>query len=222
VLLAVVAVAAALALRTGAPSASPLTRKALQEDPLAPTRTPAHYDVTVVVFSDYRCPYCRRLHPLLLELVRTDPHVRLVYRDWPLFGGASVLAARAAIASQWQGRHAAVDGALMRVDGELDAAAVRRAVEAAGANWARVEADVASRRDEINGLLDRTHAQATALGLRGTPGVVVGPYVIPGAVGLADLRRAVRAAREHPDGSAFDGSRAVRDQPRGSRYLASR
>ena len=198
-----VAIAWTHALRSEASPDAGLTQAALQDDPLAPAHAPPGHDVTVVVFSDYRCPYCRRLHPLLLELARTDPRVRLVYRDWPLFGGASVVAARAAIASQWQGRHAAVNDALLRAPGELDVAGVRRAVEAAGADWSRVEADVGARKDEINALLTRTHVQATALGLRGVPAIVVGPYVIPGAVGLADLRKAVTAAREHPDGSAF-------------------
>ncbi|OZA70237.1 MAG: hypothetical protein B7X78_02905, partial [Sphingomonadales bacterium 39-62-4] len=100
--------AIAAALLTLAPTA--IAREtafpAMSEEALAPKTTPKGYDVTVIVFSDYDCPYCKKLHGTLAQLLARDRKVRIVWRDWPIFGEASLLAARAAIASQWQGKHA--------------------------------------------------------------------------------------------------------------------
>ena len=73
-----------------------LSRKAVVDDPVAPKRAGTAYDVTVVEFFDYNCPYCRRMEPVLNALLRSDPKVRIVYRDWPIFGPASREASRAA------------------------------------------------------------------------------------------------------------------------------
>ena len=97
-----------------------LSRKAVIDDPVAPKRAGTAYDVTVVEFFDYNCPYCRRMEPVLNALLRSDPKVRIVYRDWPIFGPASREASRAAVASQWQGRHAAFHGALLASPARLD------------------------------------------------------------------------------------------------------
>jgi protein-disulfide isomerase len=67
--------------------------------------------VTVVEFFDYRCPYCRIMEPRLHELLTQDKSVRLVLKDWPIFGGVSVYAAQVAIAAGWQGKYAPVHDA---------------------------------------------------------------------------------------------------------------
>jgi protein-disulfide isomerase len=60
-------------------------------------------DVTVVEYFDYNCPYCRKLAPSIHALVDSDHKIAVVFKDWPIFGGISVYAARSALASQWQG-----------------------------------------------------------------------------------------------------------------------
>lgn len=102
-----------------------MSRKAVVDDPVAPKRGAAGYDVSIVEFFDYNCPYCRRMKPVLNHLLASDPKVRIVYRDWPIFGPASREAAKAAIASQWQGRHAAFHEALLTSPGKLDSAGIQ-------------------------------------------------------------------------------------------------
>ena len=109
------------------PNGKGLSRKAVMDDPVAPKRAGPGYDVTIVEFFDYNCPYCRRMEPVLDGLLASDPKVRIVYRDWPIFGPASREAARAAIASQWQGRHAAFHEALLTSPARLDSAGIRAA-----------------------------------------------------------------------------------------------
>src|SRR3546814_9096698 len=76
-------------------------------------------------YSDYQCPFCRKIHPALERLAQEDGRVRIVYRDWPIFGPASEEAARMAIASQWQNKHRQFNDALMRTEGKLSSEKIR-------------------------------------------------------------------------------------------------
>ena len=177
-----------------------MSRKAVTDDPVAPKRTRPGYDVTIVEFFDYNCPYCRRMEPVLNNLLASDPKVRIVYRDWPIFGPASREAARAAIASQWQNRHAAFHEALLTSPARLDSAGVRAAATRAKVDWPRLQRDLKAHGAEIDGLLARTNAIAEAIGFNGTPALIVGSQVVAGAVDLPTLRKLVADARAKPKG----------------------
>jgi protein-disulfide isomerase len=168
----------------------------IADNPVAPKRAPQGYDVTIVTYADYQCPFCRKVHPMLERLAREDGKVRIVYRDWPIFGAASEEAAKAAIASQWQGKHAEFNDALMRTSGKLDSAKIRSAAKAAGVDWARLQADLDARSGEIAALIGSTNVQAAELGLQGTPALIVGHTLIAGAPDYAGLTEAVRSARQ--------------------------
>lgn len=182
--------------------AATITKSAILEDPVAPKVAPKGYDITIVQFADYNCGYCRRMHSVVAALIASDPKIRLVYRDWPIFGPVSVEAARAAIASQWQGKHEAFNAALYAGAGKLDSSAIRTAANRAGVNWPRLQADLVKHKAEIDALLARTSEQAPAIGLRGTPAFIIGAYLAPGALDLATLRKAVAEARRNPNGPA--------------------
>lgn len=181
--------------------AGPVTRASIMEDPVAPKLGAKGHDVTIVEFADYACSYCRRMHPVIAALMASDRKIRLVYRDWPIFGPASVEAARAAIASQWQGKHQAFDTALYAGTGKLDSSAIRLAADRAGVDWPRLQADLVRHKADIDGVLARTNEQAPAIGLQGTPAFIIGAYLLPGAIDLPTLRKAVAAARKSPKGS---------------------
>jgi protein-disulfide isomerase len=86
--------------------------------------------------------------------------------------------------------------ALIAQSGRIDAAKIRAAADAAGVDWARLQRDQAQRKGEIDALLNRTNGHARTLGLSGTPGMLVGRYLVPGLVDLPTLKRAVAQARE--------------------------
>ena len=118
-------------------------RDALEHNPETPVAGNPEGDVTVVEFFDYRCPYCRRFAERLETMFEADPGVRFVFKDWPMFGGASVTAARAALAAARQGQYLAMHEALMATRLLTEDVIVMKAEEL-GLDTKRLQADMAS------------------------------------------------------------------------------
>lgn len=175
-----------------------LNREAFTEDNVAPMVKPAKYDLTIVKYTDYQCPFCKAAHPALQKLLASDKKIRLIYRDWPIFGAQSVAAARVAIASKYQGKHAEVHDALMKSPRPLTSQSIRAAVAKAGANWTLLQADMKKNVTEIDALLERNNEQAESLGLQGTPAFIIGTYLSEGGMDYVSLKHAVHEARTKP------------------------
>lgn len=173
-------------------------RAALFADPADPVEGNPAGSLSVVEFYDPRCPYCRQMLPVLAALLKADPGIRLVLKDIPILGPASVLESRALLAAQRQGGYPVMQQAVMRMAGAPTVASLRAEAEHAGLDGARLERDMAD--PAIQARLDRNVRLASDLRLEGTPALIVGDRVIPGAVELADLQAAVAAARKAPIG----------------------
>lgn len=186
-------------------------RQAILEDPVAPRVEPKGYDVTIIEYMDYQCPYCRASHGPLKQLLAADRKVRIIYRDWPIFGPASERAARVAIASQWQDKHSAFHDALMTTTQPLSEAKIRAAAKKSGVDWPRLEADQKVHSANIEALLKRNADQAEQLGLEGTPGFIIGNVQSFGGMSVVELRAAVSKARLDRTRSLL----AVPQQPQG-------
>ena len=118
-------------------------REVLERDPESPVAGNPEGDVTVVEFFDYRCPYCRRFAERLRAMLEADPGVRFVFREWPMFGGVSVIAARAARAADRQSQYLAMHEALMATRLLIEKAILMRAGEL-GLDLQRLRTDLAS------------------------------------------------------------------------------
>ena len=185
-----------------APAASQgteLNREAFTEDKVAPMVKPEKYDLTIVEYTDYQCPFCKKVHPELQKLLASDKKIRLIYRDWPIFGEQSVAAARIGIASKYQGKHAQVHDALMKTPRPLTEQSIRSAVTKAGADWTRLQGDMKKNAAEIDALLERNNQQAESLGLQGTPAFIIGNYLSEGGMDYEGLKAAVHEARTKPN-----------------------
>ena len=167
---------------------------ALARNPADPSLGNPQGDVTIVEFSDYRCPYCRRAHPELRRLLTEDPNVRLVAKELPILGPGSLVMARVALAAHRQGRWEAVNSRLIAFQGEpTEAAVVGTALAAGGIDEARLRRDMSD--PAISAQIQANLQIARAIGVSGTPAFVIGGKLIPGAIELADLRRLVSDAR---------------------------
>jgi len=172
---------------------TPVVRAVLGEDrPLAGN---AGGDVTLAVFTDYNCAACRKAHTEMMDAVAADGSVVVRHFDWPIFGDASRAAARAAVASDRQGLYARMHAALMQ-GGRADEAAAEAALEAAGGDVGQMRKTLVDEGARIDGQLARNAFHAFSLGLGGTPGHLIGPILVRGAVGTRDFRRAIRQARD--------------------------
>lgn len=165
------------------------------DDPGSPRIGPTSADVTVVVFTDYQCPICRRTDAALDRLLAQDPRAAVIYKDWPILGETSRAAARVSLAAARQGRYAKVHAALMASRGALSADTIRGAVVSAGVDWSRLEADRRREAAQIEVQLGRNALQAFALGLEGTPAYLVGRQLVRGGLDDGALHRLVKAAR---------------------------
>jgi protein-disulfide isomerase len=169
--------------------------QAVFADGWAPHMDPANADVTMVLFTDYQCPACRRSNNAMQKALAEDSRVRVIFKDWPIFGKVSEEAARVAIASDIQGIYVKVHDGLMRRKGALDAAALRAVVEAAGGSWPRLADDLSRNRARIDAQLARNSREAYSLGLGGTPGYLIGPLLVRGGLDERGFRKAFREAR---------------------------
>lgn len=176
------------------------TRRYFTTDPDAPAIAPKGADVTVVIYTDYQCPYCRKGAGPLLELTKRDPKVKVLFRDWPVFGKDSVNAARFAIAAKYQGKYVPFHMALMKEPRPLTNARIRAAAAKAGVDWARLDADLKKHEDDIIDLVLRNHEQGEMLGFTGTPGYIIGNFQHFGEMSLKDLLETVREARAKAKG----------------------
>jgi protein-disulfide isomerase len=122
--------------------------QSVQEDRSSPTAHNAAADLTLIVFTDYRCPACRAGHPAMQRAIETDGKIRIIYKDWPIFGPLSERAALVAIASNLQGIYPAVHDRLMRGPVGNDDH-LRSTIELAGGDWGRLERDLARNHDQI-------------------------------------------------------------------------
>ena len=152
-------------------------------------------DVTVVEYFDYNCPYCKKVVPTLQSLLAQDHKVAVIYKEWPILGEVSVYAARSALAAMWQGKYLVAHDALISGPRLSNHEQVDALLQQAGVNMAALNADRAKHTADINALLSRSEEEASALTLKGTPGLIVGRQLLPGIADLTQLQQLVEAAR---------------------------
>jgi protein-disulfide isomerase len=162
-------------------------------DPAIPALGNPDGDVTIAEFVDYQCPICKLVFVELKKLMAEDSGIRLVMKDWPIFGDVSRDAARVALLT---GEHyaAAVD-ALMTNQRGLSERRTNDILASVGVDVPMVRADLAIREPDIDAALLRTDTQATAFELRGTPALVIGGSLYRRGMPVSELRQAVAKAR---------------------------
>ena len=166
-------------------------RDALERDPNSPTAGNPDADVTIVEFFDYRCPYCKRVGPLVRRLREEDDHVRIVYKEWPILGPESLFAARAALSAHAQGKYLEFHEKVMG-QRQVTEASVLEAANEIGLDMERFRGDMDS--PKVRDQIRQTMELARSLGLSGTPAFVIGNRLIRGAT---DYNGLVEAVAEH-------------------------
>lgn len=168
---------------------------AILRNPGTPPTGAKDADVILVEFFDYNCPFCKKLAPALQALLQADPKVALVYKDWPILSDVSHYAARSALAAGWQGKYLVAHDVLMGASHLASNAQVDALLRATGIDMQKLTQATEAHGAEIDALLRRNDTEVRALGIRGTPGLLVGRHIINGVYDVAELRQAVEIAR---------------------------
>ena len=173
----------------------------LLNDPGSPISGNLAGNVTLVEFFDYRCGFCKRAAGAVTQLQQEDPRVRVVYKDLPILGEASELAAKAALASKIQGKHQAFHEALLASKSDMTKESILALASEVGLDAQQLETDMA--KPDLQTVIDRNRGLAKDLGINGTPGFIVGTELVPGALDLKGLKDLIaRAGMTPPTGGA--------------------
>jgi protein-disulfide isomerase len=165
----------------------------LLNDPAAPVLGNPQGDVTVVEFFDYKCPYCKRVADDVTRLIVDDPKVRVVFKEFPILGPDSQIAALGGLAANRQGKYAAFHKAAMGHRGTFSEDVVLDIAKSVGLDMTRFQADL-----KDTGFLDeikKNQELAEKLSIDGTPAFIIGQEKVPGAIGYDDMKKLVDEAR---------------------------
>lgn len=152
-------------------------------------------DVTLVEFFDYNCGYCKRALGDLAELMKGDPNLKVILKEFPVLGAGSVEASQVAVAVRLTApdKYYAFHQKLLSERGQANKARALAAAEEVGIDKAALEKALTN--PEVNATLQESLRIADALGIDGTPSYVVGESVVIGAVGHDQLKSAIASVR---------------------------
>jgi protein-disulfide isomerase len=172
-----------------------LSRDAVLHDPEIPALGNPKGDLTVVEFFDYQCPFCKKLAPQIAQVLQEDGNIRLVLKDWPIFGAVSKSAAQLALAAKYQDKYVQAHDALIGATAKLTDDNIADLLTKAGVDVDKAKLDLQSHQKTIDDLLARNGDQAEAFGFQGTPGFIVGTFRVPGIVEMKVFKQIIADAR---------------------------
>ncbi len=152
-------------------------------------------DITIVEFSDYRCGYCKKAHPQVNELLKSDGNIRMIYKEFPILGPDSLVAARFAVAILLTKPevYKTVNNALMELRGSPSEAVLKALAEKVGADPAEITAKMDS--EDVTKIIQDNRALGQRLQISGTPSFIFGSQMVRGYVPLDAMRQIIKDER---------------------------
>ncbi|TAL63056.1 MAG: DsbA family protein [Legionella sp.] len=161
-------------------------------------------NVSVVEFFDYQCIHCKKMSPVMASLVKKDGGLRVVYKEFPIFGKTSEMASRAALAAGMQGKYQKMHEALLRLEKGLNEQMIMDTAKSVGLDMKKLKKDMDSK--EVTDILDSNRQLAEKLHLMGTPAFIIGSTpdgkykagtdtsFVPGAASEESLQELIKKA----------------------------
>ncbi len=150
--------------------------------------------VTMVEFFDYNCGWCKKGFSEIVALLDSDKELKLVLKEFPIFGEDSEYAAKAAIAAGVQGKYWELHVAMFQNEGKITKAVVDELAAAQGLNMDQLKKDMESA--ATTDLINRNRALAQALAINGTPAFVIDDKLVPGYLPQDELASTIKEVRE--------------------------
>ncbi len=151
-------------------------------------------DVTIVEFFDYNCSWCKRSVGEVVALVGSDKNLKIVMKEFPIFGEGSEYAARAALAAERQGKYWELHQALFKSEVPVTAEVTDQIAAEVGLDMVKLKADMAD--EKIAAQVAANQALAQKLAINGTPAFVIDDQLVPGYLPLDGLAAAVAEVRD--------------------------
>lgn len=183
-------------------------REALLNDHDSPVLGDPSGDVTIVEFFDYACSYCKAVEPRLESALRSDPHVKLILKEFPILTPESLIAARASLASRRQHKYREFHQALMAYHGPWNEEAIFSTAESVGLNIDRLRHDMAA--PGIANEIIENFNLARGLRIFQSPAFIVGDHILAGPSAQIDFPAVISAARQQRLGRAVHSSESGR------------
>ncbi|AHE67780.1 protein-disulfide isomerase [Legionella oakridgensis ATCC 33761 = DSM 21215] len=161
-------------------------------------------NVTLVEFFDYQCIHCKKMKPVINELIKKDKNLRVIYKEFPIFGKTSELASQAALAAAMQGKYQQMHDALLSVDKRLDETVIMDTAKSIGLNLEQLKKDMEGQK--VADALKGNRELAENMHLMGTPAFIIAatpdgkfkkdsdPAFIPGAASEEALQDLIQKA----------------------------
>lgn len=157
------------------------------------TMGPKNAPITIVEFFDYNCGYCKRSFAPLMEVLKENTDVRLVFKEYPILGKPSYLASSTALAINDRMKYLTYHSKLMTHSGQVSQAVVEKILGELDLPPQKLQTD--ARSDKYVLQLAKTRELADAIGVNGTPAFVINGQLFPGALNKAELTQAIKFAR---------------------------
>lgn len=176
---------------------TPAQAEKLKNDDTSPFVGNKDADVTLIEFFDYHCGYCKRFYPSIAQLVEEDKNLKVVFKELPIISPDSEIATKASLAmySIAPDKYFGFHSALMKVNTRFEVENMISLAKQAGVDEATFTAAMNS--EKIEQEIENTKKLAEDLGISGTPVVIIGKQLLPGAVDIQMLRSRIAHAREN-------------------------
>lgn len=161
--------------------------KDLNQDPMAPVLGNPDGDVTIVEFFDYQCPYCKAVDPKIQQLLKDDPKLKLISKEFPVLTPESVVATKAALASVKQGKYAPYHHAMLAHKGRLTEADIFRIAGEVGCDVERLKTDMKD--PAVDKYIFDTMNLARSLRIAVVPGFIVNGKVLSGVLSKTETSK---------------------------------
>jgi protein-disulfide isomerase len=165
----------------------------LLDDASSPAAGKAPGKTPVVMFFDYRCGYCKRMDEAVLKLTAEDSGAYVVFKELPILGPESAMAASAALAAHKQSAYVTFHQALMTAAEPVSMPLLEQIASKLGLDVEKLKTDMQSA--EVGEALARNQQLAEALGVRATPSFVIGSELISGGMEPSRLQALIAKAR---------------------------
>ncbi|KTD22957.1 DsbA family protein [Legionella londiniensis] len=159
-------------------------------------------NVTLVEFFDYQCIHCKKMKPVISELLKKDKNLRVIYKEFPIFGKSSELASKAALAAALQGKYQQMHDALLSLDKRLNETIIMDTAKSVGLDVNKLKKDMSG--EQVKTALEQNRQLAEKMHLMGTPAFIVAatpngefkkdsePAFIPGAASEETLQEMIK------------------------------